>query len=1210
MLKALELVGFKSFADRTRFEFPPGITVVVGPNGSGKSNVVDAMKWVLGEQSVKSLRGKEMADVIFNGSGSRSLLNSAEATLTFDNAQRQLALDSPEVHITRRVYRSGEGEYLINRQPCRLRDIRELFSGTGAATEAYSVIEQGKVDVLLQSSPRDRRMIFEEAAGISRFKAKKVESLRRLERVEQNLLRLSDIVEEVDNQLRSVRRQAGKAQRYREYSERLKLLRLSLGAADWRRLGQQSSEREAALAASSNTAAQQRQSIEQLELRQRELEAELLLLAEASRACDARLASSRELIVGDEAASNHERERLADLERERDAQRGRFANLAARRGDSGAELDEVEQSIEHARAERERLAAELAERQAEAAELARLLGELRQESEARRGSYMNLMRSAAALGNQTSAREQQWEAANASCERGRARMVEIESQFAQHRSDQERIAAQLTSHQEVLSQRQAATAEAKSALDGLTHEQETLAADVAQLRERHSAARERSKVLKELEDRMEGVGAGAKELLMLARQTENGPLSQVHGLVGHLLTAKPDMAHLIDAALGPVAEHLVIAPGQEFFDYLVAEAYRLPGRVGFISIDHDSGETQPDGPDLSGLAGVIGRATEFVEPADEQSLVVSRLVNRLFGRTWIVESLAQALVLSRGAAHGMQLVTLAGEVVGPDGLLAAGPRQAATGLISRRSELRLLLSQLTELATTVRARESSAAAVKGKLVGQQAQVEARRTDQLEAQHAVTELKAQLKELAHRDARLRQQQQNIAKDLNAATAARDEAERGLSAARGELATIEGTLTSMEGEIAAATSRLERQDEERRASAQDATRIEVRMAKLDEQLARLQLQRAQLADHREQRQRVLDEHAGQLARLDERITACAALILQHDSRLAQVYLDKQALELERARQLDHSRAVQQARGQSLEDAQALRAKLRDCEVETHRLELARRELELERLALANRLRDDYQVELSEFTGEIDTPDERSREEIDGEIAELRRKINSIGAVNLDALAELDELESRHQNLTSQFQDLAQAKSSLEQIIGKINGDSRRLLAETFETVRGHFQELFAKLFGGGHADIVLEAGVDILESGIEIVARPPGKEPRSISLLSGGEKTMTCVALLLAIFRSRPSPFCVLDEVDAALDEANIERFVGVLREFLAWTQFIIITHSKRTMTCANTLYGVTMQETGVSKRVSVQFEDVSETGEILSTAGRDDETQAA
>ncbi len=316
MLKALELVGFKSFADKTRFEFPSGITVVVGPNGSGKSNIVDAIKWVLGEQSVKSLRGKEMADVIFNGSAGRKPQNSAEVTLTFNNAERLLAVDSPEVHITRRVYRSGEGEYLINRQPCRLRDIRDLFAGTGMATEAYSVIEQGKVDVLLQASPRDRRLIFEEAAGISRFKAKKIEAQRRLERVEQNLLRLSDIVDEVENRLRSVRLQASKAQRYKEASDRLQQLRTQVGLSDWRKLSAQLDELDADVQASDQELAGYLAHAESCEAQILALEVELADIDEALRTSHQRIAENRERIAGCESAGEHQRRRLQDLEEE------------------------------------------------------------------------------------------------------------------------------------------------------------------------------------------------------------------------------------------------------------------------------------------------------------------------------------------------------------------------------------------------------------------------------------------------------------------------------------------------------------------------------------------------------------------------------------------------------------------------------------------------------------------------------------------------------------------------------------------------------------------------------------------------------------------------------------------------------------------------------------------------------------------------------
>ena len=439
MLKALELIGFKSFADKTRFEFPPGITVVVGPNGSGKSNVVDAIKWVLGEQSVKSLRGKEMADVIFNGSGTRKPINAAEATLTFDNAARLLAIDTPEVQITRRVYRSGEGEYLLNREACRLRDIRDLFAGTGAATEAYSVIEQGKVDVLLQSSPRDRRLIFEEAAGISRFKAKKLEATRRLERVDQNLLRLSDIVEEVESRLRSVRLQATKARRYKEYSDRLQELRTQVGLADWRSLSGQIERIESELAALRDQAAEARANIEADEAEALALDARLSEGDDILRQCEGRIGKNRERIATQDSTIEHQRALARDLEEVVARHRRHLAAMSTRAGDLDEQLRTTTTALDAAETEHLSLRGQMSAAEVALRSATQELDALRRHSQQQRAEQMDGMRTAATLASKASAleseiaallrvagqRRQQWEQATAT-------LAELNEQVSEH----------------------------------------------------------------------------------------------------------------------------------------------------------------------------------------------------------------------------------------------------------------------------------------------------------------------------------------------------------------------------------------------------------------------------------------------------------------------------------------------------------------------------------------------------------------------------------------------------------------------------------------------------------------------------------------------------------------------------------------------------------------------------------------------------------
>ncbi len=595
MLKALELVGFKSFADKTRFEFPPGITVVVGPNGSGKSNIVDAIKWVLGEQSAKSLRGKEMSDVIFKGSGQggRKMMNTAEATIVFDNPDNRLAIDAPEVHVTRRVYRSGEGEYLINGQACRLKDVRDLFRGTGVGSDAYSLIEQGKVDKLLQASPRDRRAIFEEAAGISRFKAKKIEAQRRLERVDQNLLRLSDIVEEVGNRLRSVRSQAAKARRYREYSDRLQQLRTQVAMTEWREFTEKLEESEAELQRLGDQLARLTTELTAEEAHGLELETEIDCAAESIREREHRLARHREQITARESMAEHEREHVGDLEAEASRYRVQLETLNGRAGDVRARVEETEQALAAAEGEHQRVAQRLAVHDADVAHWTLQLETWRHAIDQRRDQYVANVRRSAQLSNEITLQKTQRQSAESRLAQNARRLERLARERRQctaqredARSSEERIRAEMT---ETVQQLEVATRELDENHRLLTRRRDELSLQ----RGRLSGVCERAALLDELERRNEGLTAGVQQVLARARHPEAGPFEAVVGLVADVLEVPMQWAPLVDAALGPVAQHVVLRDDR-VLQLLEAGTFRPAGRVGFLTLADVGGQDDGD----------------------------------------------------------------------------------------------------------------------------------------------------------------------------------------------------------------------------------------------------------------------------------------------------------------------------------------------------------------------------------------------------------------------------------------------------------------------------------------------------------------------------------------------------------------------------------------------------------------------------------------
>ena len=1195
MLRALELIGFKSFADKTRFEFAHGITAVVGPNGSGKSNIVDAIKWVLGEQSVKSLRGKEMADVIFNGSGTRRAMNSAEITLTFDNSRNLFPLESPEVHITRRIYRSGEGEYLINRQPSRLRDIRELLSVTGIGTHAHTIIEQGKVDILLQSSARERRIIFEEAAGISLFKTKKLEALRRLERVEQNLLRLSDIVDEVESRLRSVRNQAGKARRFKEYNDRLQELRTQVGLIDWCRLSEKLDQIEGELKSLRESRDGETARAEAIEAEALELERQAEELSEAIRRHEAEIAGNREQIAAKESTIEHERKRGREFESEITRRRGQLAVLNGRINDVRIQLRDVAEETKTAQVRHSEIAAGLADDVRRIEEVDREITALREEYATLRTTRDTHRSELATSGAQIGSLQTKVQTATEAEETNQSRVKELEGELRELRDELEELKHHDRQLLEELESRENGVDRAREKLHAAREERRRAQAEIDRLKERYNEAAHRADVLEDLEKRNEGLGAGVKHVLAIKRDEPEGPFSEVVGLVADLFHVSVESAPLIEIALGSRAERLVVEPGGRLLSYLKQLKTPLPGRTGFIWLDRETASDAAS--DYEGKPGVLGRGDRFVDTEPD----IAPLTRRLLGNVWFVESLAHGLALREKDGGKCRFITLAGELLEPDGTVLLGPHHASGGLIARRSELRAVNARKAEL-------QMELGRLKDALTDLDAQVKtaernleravehAKQTQQEREQHRHAITGAEVRQVQftkQREARVAEceaaarQKKEASADLEAAQGRHEEAKR-------ELETVESCVKEKGEQIAATEER--RAENDRRTMA-----VKVELAKSEERLNNLLAQKSQFEETLQEREKAVTEYRERLAECLDRAKQTDWTLLRDEAAIAELYLRKETLIRQTGKLVADRETFASNRAGLNREAGRHQAKARKIEERIHEKDLSAGEVRHERTTLAERLREDYSIDLAELEGKASDEEQRRREEWQTEINDLRRKISNLGNVNLEALAELEELDSRYENLAGQYKDLSEAKDSLQRIIDKINADSRRLFAETLETVRGHFQTLFRDLFGGGQADILLDEGVDILESGVEIVARPPGKEPRNISLLSGGEKTLTCVALLLAIFRGRPSPFCVLDEVDAALDEANIGRFTQVLKDFLAWTQFIIVTHSKKTMTCAAAIYGVTMQESGISKQVSVRFDDVSEDGHIREEA---------
>jgi|688.fasta_scaffold02851_19 chromosome segregation protein len=1195
MLIALELAGFKSFADKTRFDFPDGITVVVGPNGSGKSNVVDAIKWVLGSQSAKALRGKEMADVIFKGSSGsgRKPANSAEATLFFDNSNQALSIEAQEVQVTRRVYRSGESEYLINGQPSRLKDIKSLFRGTGVGVDAYSIIEQGKVDRLLQASPKDRRLIFEEAAGISHFNAKKEEAQRRLLRVDQNLVRLKDIVDEVHTRLTTLKSQAGKAQEYREMTQRLHEIRLRIS---WTEYCEIQSRLHAA-----------NERLEQLQQQQQSQEADLAQTRQVAQSAEMELhqvadqcqtvetvmqSAVQRIAVANQQQLSHS-QRIDETQIEWQRQSLKLLTLLQRAEKVRIELDAAVATFQAAQNEFEQTNQRVLSAEQQVQQLRDQIAQRAARHDQLRKQHVQLLRQVSDRASQIAHQKNLLSQLVQEIQDTELLLHQQVTNEQSARRSAERAAVRLKDlhqqNQQTIDQLNQAKQELEENRTALANHQE----QAGVLQGKLAGANERLEILLELQRHGEGVDAGARHLLKMQSESTDPALQSIYGLVADLIGVDVNLAPLIDTALGNTANALVLRDGQ-IVQQACSGGLSVPGRLTLMRLDRIPAARFAEKVQLDGVQGVIGRADRLVRFRRE----VQQLMRYLLGTTWLVENLEVALELGHFRGAGLRFVTADCQLIEADGTITLGSFSASSGLVSRHSQIRDAQQEIAQLKLRFQKVQGEIERVQGRLQNLRPSV-----DQLD-----TQARSLAQEFAHQQAtaqssvakldEIEHQAATLTASLSELRKRHTEFEPTIAGLQADVDQWEQSIAQIESELTSQESLLTDQEAQYTTASADNLAAKVELARCEQRLESVTSVLDQCRRDSLERQLAVSEVQRELLRLHERSQTIELESLQLTIQLAEDHLQAESEEAKLEILAQQAKELRERRGAYAKRVDAL-ARANDKlsqQIENSLQEQQRCQQSSQ--TLLQRCADDYQIDFQYLQTAQPIQDDVELSSMNAEATRLRHDISSVGEINMAALAELDQLQQRYDHLHTQYQDLQAAKESLQRVIHKINGDSRRMFQETLEAIRQNFQKLYRKSFGGGHADIILEEGQDILESGIDIVATPPGKTAFSNSLLSGGEKALTAVALLLAIFQYRPSPFCVLDEVDAPFDEANVGRFVGVLTEFLDWTKFIIVTHSKKTMTAATTLYGVTMQESGVSKQVAVRFEDVNEKGEIV------------
>ncbi len=1184
-LKRLELYGFKTFADRTSLEFGPGVTGIVGPNGSGKSNLADAILWSLGEQSMKSLRSNRAGDVIFAGSEDRKRLGVGEVSLTLDNSDGYLPLDFTEITITRRVFRSGEGEYLINRVPCRLRDIHELLLDTGIGKNAYSMIGQQEIDRILSVRSEDRREIFEQAAGIQRYRQRKNEAGRKLDRVCANLTRVNDIIHELETQLEPLGAQSETAREYRRLSEELFDLKLSLMVH----------QRRAMMTNLENARERKRdleRETEQAQTRSHQLAAEEVQLRAKLQELESQLDETRTLVgrLGSEVERadgrcNLAQQRVEDLRAQHTRAREELAELEEQEKSAREELAASEQACPALVARAQELRAEIDAREAR---LKATSGELRQTDksvEEQRAEHLDTLRELADARNRLGQCESLLEAA-------RARIARLGEQQGAAAAQRAKLSAEAEEARGCLEEMRARREEQGGAVAAMRLEQETAEAAAGELlhretevREQLAAIRSRHQALSEMEREREGLREGARAVLAAAEQ---GRLRNDYKTVAELISVPRELEAAVEAALGPAAGDLVVPSPAEALDAVAFLKEAKAGRATFLPRSNMTVGVRPAGlAELTARRGCRGSAADLVQCREGAEEVLEHLLARVL----VVDTLDEALDISRDSAGWRAIVTLDGDVVLPWGAVTGGSPAEGGGLLGREREIADLRGKADGLERQLARLGDDLARARARAL--QAREEAdRRLDEAEQLGAeVTAAERRLEVIVEKVRVAGEREESLLTECRALEeeAARIEQDRSASLATVEemerqTSSAEATMSDTESALAAgrdAREELSSVTAELRVSLTsvegDARALDTRIEKIKQSLRMVE---AAIEDRRSLTDRLVaaereaeetcTERAGEVERLREARAKAEAELAQWQD--------------ERKNLLDGIAA-------NRETAAGLRAELETMQNRAHRLELRLTQIQGEISFCERTLGEEYRISLEEAERRAQPIDSRTAAQ--QMVKELQGKVDALGEVNVGAIEEYERVKERLEFLGGQRQDLEAAREDLHQAIVEIDGEARTRFLDAFQKIQREFQEFFTRLFGGGRAELSLTDPDDVLECGVDVTVTVPGKKTRDLLQLSGGERALTAAAILFALLKVKPSPFVILDEVDAPLDDSNIGRYSALLREFAQESQFIVITHNKGTMEATDVLYGVTIEQAGTSKLIGMRLRDPEE-----------------
>ena len=1181
-LKALEIQGFKSFPDKTVLNFGEDITAIVGPNGSGKSNISDAIRWVMGEQNSRQLRGAKMEDVIFGGTEKRRAMGFAQVTLVIDNTEHIFNRDEAEVAVTRRYYRSGESEYYINRQSVRLKDVNELFMDTGMGREGYSIIGQGKIDEILSVRSDDRREVFEEAAGISKYRHRKEESERKLQRTEENLVRINDKITELELQVEPLRKQAETAKKYLVLRDELRTLEISVWLENLQKL---KTDRLKLQADFETAQADQKKAQDELDRVYAQAEECSRLLHENDCAAEEKRGriSALESAIGEHESAaavarttaQHHAETIERMDREMSESRSRTESLHEQMQVMARRMEEIDASARTLENE-----------------IAALCEEMRGSSDA--------AAAAAAQLEQLRRREAQEVAGAAQAQAELSAITAGSDEIAQRTAE---LTEELTQSEEKLTQTRREAAQNEKELLSAREEEQAAANIIGghslkmegrqrrakesieqknQLSLQEKTISDRIRLLSEMEKEYEGFSKAVK---IVMRAAEARTLSGIHGPVGNLIHTDKDCSVAIEIALGGALQHIVVDTKNDGKNAIVLLKQRDGGRATFLPLDTIRGRSLRENG-LENEYGFVGIASELVRCDGRYGSVIENLL----GATVVVEDLDCGIQMAKRHDNRFRIVTLDGQVINAGGSMTGGSVSRNAGILSRSGELEQLHKKLKKIQSQLQDATLLAESANRELQKAQYELEVARDQQRQANDRVLTLEGRknhydmlIESLDQQQESLRIQKENLQKRST------DDA--------GRMDTIRRTIADF-------TARAEETREEIEMLQRRQETARQGLGEMTDRLTEKKAQQAALSAEGESARRSMEDLSRLRESLEGEHTDRESLRAQMEQAMAQARAEEER-QLQAARELrggiqEHRQALQKLseekmaletrRSQTDRLSRTCNDTLLNCEREVTRLEGKLNGSALEEKQILDKLWERYELSHSDAQAlrvELESVPKATRR-----IGELNREIKGLGAINIGAIEEFDRVNTRYTYLSDQRNDVEKAKEELLGIIEEITRQMTEIFATQFEILKQSFQETFLELFGGGRATLELEDENDILRCGIEIKAQPPGKQLKTLSLLSGGEKAFVAIALYFAILKVHPTPFCVMDEIEAALDESNVVRYARYMRRIAGKTQFIVITHRRGTMEEADVLYGITMQERGVSTVLTANLNELS------------------